>query len=209
MAANVSVTYDFSAGTPAIADDVDQNFTDIVDWINTNAVHLDGSKAFTNVPSGPATDPSTGNQLTRKAYVDAKVWATANIQDASITKAKLSASSGELGAAWTSYTPTLTNVSSGSPTGAYLLVGKTLHFRFTLPNGASATSAGTIKFTLPSGLLAAAQQVPAARRSNQLVLALTDTGDNKVTVYADHAGTSFTTSQAIGTMNVTGVIEVQ
>jgi hypothetical protein len=30
----------------------------------------DASVAFTNVPSGPAVDPSTANQLTRKSYVD-------------------------------------------------------------------------------------------------------------------------------------------
>lgn len=71
MAANVAVTYNFTAGTPAVADNVDQNFTDLVNWVNTNAVHLDGSKAFTAVPSGPATDPTSSNQLTRKAYVDA------------------------------------------------------------------------------------------------------------------------------------------
>ena len=71
MATNVSVTYNFVAGTPSVADNVDQNFTDLVTWINTNAVHLDGSKAFTAVPSGPATDPTSANQLARKAYVDA------------------------------------------------------------------------------------------------------------------------------------------
>lgn len=73
MAANVAVTYNFTAGTPAVADNVDQNFTDLTSWINTNAVHLDGSKAFTGIPSGPATDPTTANQLTRKAYVDAAI----------------------------------------------------------------------------------------------------------------------------------------
>lgn len=31
----------------------------------------DASVAFTGVPSGPATDPSSANQLARKAYVDA------------------------------------------------------------------------------------------------------------------------------------------
>lgn len=70
MASNAAVTYNFVAGTPSVADNVDQNFTDIVNWINTNATHLDGSKAFTNVPSGPAVDPSSANQLARKAYVD-------------------------------------------------------------------------------------------------------------------------------------------
>jgi len=36
---------------------------------------LDGSTPFTGVPSGPALDPSLANQLTRKAYVDAKAIA--------------------------------------------------------------------------------------------------------------------------------------
>jgi microcystin-dependent protein len=71
MAASASVTYNFVAGTPSVADNVDQNFADLVTWINTNAVHLDGSKAFTAVPSGPATDPVSANELARKAYVDA------------------------------------------------------------------------------------------------------------------------------------------
>lgn len=70
MAVNAAVTWNFVAGTPSVADNVDQNFTDLVNWINTNAVHLDGSKAFTAVPTGPAVDPTSANQLARKAYVD-------------------------------------------------------------------------------------------------------------------------------------------
>lgn len=69
MAANAAVTYNFVAGNPAVADNVDQNFADIVTWINTNAVHLDGSKAFTGAPSY-AADPTSANQLARKSYVD-------------------------------------------------------------------------------------------------------------------------------------------
>ena len=72
MASDASVPNNFTAGTPAVADDVDANFAAVVNWINANAVHLDASKAFANVPSGPATDPTSDNQLTRKAYVDAK-----------------------------------------------------------------------------------------------------------------------------------------
>lgn len=74
MAANVAVTYNFVAGNPAVADNVDQNFADIVTWINTNAVHLDGSKAFTGAPSY-GSDPTSANQLARKAYVDTKMSA--------------------------------------------------------------------------------------------------------------------------------------
>lgn len=73
MASDVTVPNNFVTGTPSVADDVDANFTAITTWINTNAVHLDGSKPFTAVPEGPSgTDPTSANQLTRKAYVDAK-----------------------------------------------------------------------------------------------------------------------------------------
>lgn len=74
MAANVAVTYNFVAGTPAVADNVDTNFADLVTWINTNAVHLDGSKAFTGAPTY-GSDPSSANELARKAYVDTKMSA--------------------------------------------------------------------------------------------------------------------------------------
>jgi hypothetical protein len=73
MATDASVPNNFVAGTPSVADDVDANFAAVVNWINANAVHLDASKAFTAVPSGPASDPTSANQLTRKAYVDTLV----------------------------------------------------------------------------------------------------------------------------------------
>ncbi len=71
MASNATVTNTLVDGQPNAAAPVMQNFNDILTWINTNAVHLDGSKAFTGVPSGPASDPVSANQLARKAYVDA------------------------------------------------------------------------------------------------------------------------------------------
>jgi hypothetical protein len=89
MASNVSVPNSFSNGTTADAPEVNANFAALVSWINTNAMHVDGSKAFAGTPSGPAADPTTANQLTRKAYVDAKTWATANYTDDSVTNAKL------------------------------------------------------------------------------------------------------------------------
>ena len=69
MAANVAVTYTYVNGTAADGTQVNQNFTDIVNWINTNAVHLDGAKPFTGAPSY-AADPVSANQLCRKSYVD-------------------------------------------------------------------------------------------------------------------------------------------
>lgn len=69
----LAVTNNFVSGTTAVADDVDQNFTDIVNYVNTNAIIKDGTLAFTGVPSGPATDPTSANQFTRKQYVDDRV----------------------------------------------------------------------------------------------------------------------------------------
>ena len=90
MASNAAVTNTFSNGTTADAPAVNQNFTDVVTWINTNAVHLDGSKAFTSVPSGPATNPTSANQLTRKAYVDSFFPVTqANLGTNSVAEIKI------------------------------------------------------------------------------------------------------------------------
>jgi hypothetical protein len=72
MAAPASVPTSFSNGTTADAVAVNADFAALVSWINTNAVHLDGSKPFTAVPSGPASDPVSGDQLTRKTYVDSQ-----------------------------------------------------------------------------------------------------------------------------------------
>ena len=45
--ATVSVTYTFTNGTDADADEVNQNFTDLVTFINTDVIHRDASVAFT------------------------------------------------------------------------------------------------------------------------------------------------------------------
>ena len=68
--ATASVTYTFISGTLAKSSEVNQNFTDLVTFLNTNAITADAAKAFTAVPSGPSTDPTSGNHLARKAYVD-------------------------------------------------------------------------------------------------------------------------------------------
>ena len=73
MASDVTVTYDFVQGTPANADDVDTNFSDITTWINTNAVHLDGTKSFTGLVTLANADPSVANHATRKSYVDGQI----------------------------------------------------------------------------------------------------------------------------------------
>lgn len=61
----------FVDGTDAVAAEVNADFDELYDWVNTDAVHRDASLAFTAVPSGPNTDPTGANHLTRKSYVDA------------------------------------------------------------------------------------------------------------------------------------------
>lgn len=68
--ATAAVTYTFSNGTNADATKVNTNFTDLVSFINAELIQKDASVAFTAVPSGPASNPTTDNQLVRKKYVD-------------------------------------------------------------------------------------------------------------------------------------------
>lgn len=57
--------------------------------------------------------------------------------------------------AWTSYTPTGTNISSGAYTAAYKKIGKIGFVRINITAG-TATAAGSVSVTLPSGWAPAA-----------------------------------------------------
>lgn len=63
--------FTFVADTPILPNQVNANFDDIVSFLNTNVVHVDGSKAMTAQLELPSADPTTANQATRKSYVDA------------------------------------------------------------------------------------------------------------------------------------------
>lgn len=69
----LSKPYVFTAGTPAVAAQENSNLDTLYGWVNTDAIWSDASRAFSAVPSGPATDPTAPNHLTRKSYVDSKV----------------------------------------------------------------------------------------------------------------------------------------
>ena len=71
---------------------------------------------------------------------------TAKIKDGAVTNAKLSITAGEIGGAWTSYTPATTQISlgtGGTAVGYSTKIGKTTLFRakVTLGTGGSITSA--------------------------------------------------------------------
>lgn len=63
----------FTANQPAVASEVNGNFTTIKNYVETYCIvknSASGVTTFETVPSGPSVDPSSDNQLTRKAYVD-------------------------------------------------------------------------------------------------------------------------------------------
>lgn len=66
----IAKTYTFIPGTPIESDQANQNFDDVVNYINSEVIVRDASKAFTAIPLGPGTDPTSSNQFTRKQYVD-------------------------------------------------------------------------------------------------------------------------------------------
>jgi len=77
MAAEVVVPSLFQNGKITDGPAMSADFAAIVNWLNTNAVHIDAAKAFTALPSA---NVSVGNitattHLTTKAYVDSLVSA--------------------------------------------------------------------------------------------------------------------------------------
>lgn len=89
--------YTFTAGTYAIAQQVNANFDAVLGWINGGkAMWSDGTTAFTSIPTLPAADPTTANQAARKSYVDTQITANnlAQIQRGTTKQAlKLAANS--------------------------------------------------------------------------------------------------------------------
>lgn len=137
MASDASVPNNFVTGTPAVADDVDANFAALVSWVNTNAVHLDGSKAFTSVPSGPASDPTSDNQLARKAYVDGKV-PTGTRLNVKVTRAAATSISG-LSAS------TVTFTAEAADNGGFIATPAST---FTVPSGGDGLYAYGARFSV-------------------------------------------------------------
>lgn len=89
------------------------------------------------------------------------------------------------------YTPTTTNVSGGAVTGRYIKMGNLGIVHINLSAG-TATAAGSVSFSLPSGWTAIsfAQVVP-ARNSNSLITAQTASPWTSITVWADEDGTNW------------------
>jgi len=83
--ATLAVTNTFVDATAAEAAEVNENFDDVVGFVNTQVIHRDASIAFTAIPTGPTSDATTANQFVRKAMLDseASTRAAADTSEAS------------------------------------------------------------------------------------------------------------------------------
>lgn len=64
--ATLAKTYTFTTGTTAVAAEVNQNFDDIVSFVNSNAIQKDGSLAMTAALTLPNAEPSGANVAVRR-----------------------------------------------------------------------------------------------------------------------------------------------
>ena len=138
--ADVAVTNTFTNGAASDATAVNTNFNDIVSWVNTNAIRKDGTIAFTAVPSGPASDPSSANQLSRKAYVDHFGVYTKNASDV-----------GSLFATFDVYRTELTVTSAAMPASTAMTVMAWAQCNVTGGGGGDAFGLGVIDISFNNG----------------------------------------------------------
>lgn len=112
-----------------------------VDTINENTPSNGVTVAGLNLKSGKLN--------TNSSVVEA------NITDAAVSNAKLKTGAGEPGGAWTSWTPTLANITLGNGTvvAAYKQVGKTIVAEFVFTMGSSSAMGSAPTFTLPVATL--------------------------------------------------------
>lgn len=116
--------------------------------------------------------------------------------------------------AWATYTPTLTNATAATVSGAYQQIGKSGHFRINVTAG-TATAAGTFTATLPAGwtVAAGAAAIPLLVLHNNgggtiiTVSGRVAAGGTTCTIYASTAGANFTLGQNIITA-ISGTIEL-
>jgi hypothetical protein len=113
--------------------------------INTIVNEINGNLDNSNIDAAAAI---AGSKLADSAIT------TAKIADANVTNAKLATGAGEPGGAWTSWTPSFTNLSGGTLNYAkYTQVGKTILYRIKYTLGGAGVS-GSISFSLPVNLTA-------------------------------------------------------
>lgn len=87
---------------------------------------------------------------THKVFTESNLIPEAALQSESVSNAKLKTTTGELGGAWQSWTPTFTNMSGGTLNYAkYNKIGKTVKFRLQYTMTGANISGGIVSLTLP------------------------------------------------------------
>lgn len=76
--AQLTKQFTFIPDTTIQPDEVNANFDDIVNFLNTQVAHLD-APAFSGIPTVPALDPTSPVHVASKAYVDAKVGSSSGL----------------------------------------------------------------------------------------------------------------------------------
>ncbi len=130
--ATASVTYSFAPLTLAESSEVNQNFQDVITFLNGSTMHRDASSAFTAVPSGPATNPTSANQLARKAYVDVPRYVGSRTGLATVSTGVAGSYVAVAGAGWVTGTSNrITATAAGctiTETGWYEVLAVAEHF---------------------------------------------------------------------------------
>jgi hypothetical protein len=113
-----------------------------IDTINENTLNNGTTVGGVNLKAGAVTATS---------LVGTGIVSSTNLAAASITNAKLATTTGELGGAWGTWTPVLTNLSigNGSTVAAYTQIGKSVFFRLKITFGTTTSVSGIISFSLP------------------------------------------------------------
>lgn len=112
--------------------------------------------------------------------------------------------------AWTSWTPTLGNLTlgNGTVTAAYALIGKTLHFRFKFVLGSTSAVSSLPNFTLPFSLNSAYFITSAKPKVGQGFCANAGVADYDTSLRASASGTpSVVEFVTIGTSGQHGVLD--
>lgn len=129
--------------------------SDINNPVNTIANEFNGNIEAVNIKDATITG----------AKIAAGTVTTSNLVDASVTNAKLSTTAGEPGGVWTTYTPTLTNITlgtGGTVTGSYMQIGKTVFARVNITFGTSGAGNGSdMTISLPKTAAATGLQTGA------------------------------------------------
>lgn len=133
----VSKSHTFVPGTDIESAEANQNFDDLVDYINGEVIVRDASMAFTAIPSGPATNPVSDNQFARKKYVDDQVTAASTAATTALNAAALARPtflnySGVLSGTSPSLSTTQFSVQAGT---AVINGSGTITFSTAFPNG--------------------------------------------------------------------------